>query len=59
MVEFPFDFEPARRRLLQQNIVAGLALTGLYPELDGKYLFCATETISKDVIDLVADEVKP
>lgn len=59
VVEFPFDFEPARKRLLQQNIVAGLALTGLYPELDGKYLFCATETISKDVIDLVADEVKP
>ncbi len=57
-VEFPQDFKPIHERLLQQKIVAGLPLETYYPEMDGCYLFCATETVSKEAMDRIADEVK-
>jgi len=59
VVEFPFDFQPVRERLKQQNIIAGLELGKWYPELAGRYLFCATETATKEILDRVADEVQP
>ena len=58
VVEFPQDFQPARQRLLEQNIVAGLELGRLYPELKGRYLFGITETTSRQDMDRVADEVQ-
>ncbi len=58
VVEFGADFQPIYKRLLAKKIVAGLELGRFYPELAGKYLFCATETVSKDVMDAVAGEVK-
>jgi glycine dehydrogenase subunit 1 len=58
VVEFKEDFQPIYTRLLEKKIVAGLELDKYYPELAGKYLFCVTETIAKEVIDMVANEVK-
>jgi glycine dehydrogenase subunit 1 len=57
VVEFPTDFQPAHERLLAKNIVAGLELGALYPEMGGRYLFCVTETISKQTMDTIAAEV--
>lgn len=58
VVEFVDDFRPAYKKLLKEGIVAGLELGGYYPELAGKYLFCATETVPKEVMDKVAAEVQ-
>lgn len=58
VLEFKDDFKPVFERLVKKGIVAGLELGKYYPELAGKYLFCVTETISKDVIDAVTAEVK-
>jgi glycine dehydrogenase subunit 1 len=58
VVDFKSDFQPAYARLLAQGVVAGLDLGRYYPELAGKYLFCATEKVSKKVMDQVAAEVK-
>ena len=57
VVEFKADFRPIYTRLLEKRIVAGLELGRYYPELAGKYLFCVTETVARDVIDAVAGEV--
>jgi glycine dehydrogenase subunit 1 len=58
VIEFKNDFKPVFDALVERGIVAGLELGKYYPELAGKYLFCVTETISKDVIDAVVAEVK-
>jgi glycine dehydrogenase subunit 1 len=58
VVRFPGDFATIRQRLLARNIVAGLDLGGLYPELGGAYLFCVTETTGKETLDAVAAEVQ-
>jgi glycine dehydrogenase subunit 1 len=58
VVEFDNEFKPVFDSLVEKGIVAGLELGKYYPELAGKYLFCVTETISKDVIDAVVAEVK-
>jgi glycine dehydrogenase subunit 1 len=59
VVEFKDDFRPAYERLLAKKIVAGLDLGRYYPEHQGRYLFCVTETASKEVMDTVTGEVKP
>lgn len=58
VVRFPGDFVKKREALLDHKIIAGLDLGRFYSELDGCYLFCATETVSKEVIDMVIREVK-
>jgi glycine dehydrogenase subunit 1 len=58
VVQFPSDFRAAHQALLQEKIVAGLELGRYYPELQGRYLFCITETTPKAVIDRVVGEVK-
>ena len=55
---FANDFRPAWERLLAKGVVAGLELGDLYPELAGRYLFCVTETISKQDMDAIAAEVR-
>jgi glycine dehydrogenase subunit 1 len=57
VVEFPSDFEPIHRRLLKKKIVAGLSLAPYYSELDNHYLFCVTETSSKEDMDTLVSEV--
>jgi glycine dehydrogenase subunit 1 len=51
-------FEKTRERLLDQKIVAGLPLVSFYPELADHYLFCVTETMSKEELDILIREVK-
>jgi glycine dehydrogenase subunit 1 len=58
VVEFDEDFGVVRQRLLAKDIVAGLDLAHFYPELAGKYLFCVTETVKKEILDVVIEEVE-
>ncbi len=58
VVEFPDGFSEAHQRLFKEKIVAGLELGRFYPELEGRYLFCVTETASRKVLDTVVGEVK-
>jgi glycine dehydrogenase subunit 1 len=58
VAEFPRDFGPVRERLLARDIVAGLELGALYPQLAGRYLFCVTETITRQTMDTIAAEVR-
>ena len=58
VAEFPQDFRPAHARLLAKDIVAGLELSALYPQMAGRYLFCVTETIDKQTLDTIAAEVR-
>lgn len=55
---FDDDFEPVRKRLLDKGIVAGLPLAPFYPDLGKAFLFCATETVSRTLIDEVLEEVR-
>ena len=56
--ELKNDFGAVQKRLMEQKIVAGLHLGGYYGGFDNRYLFCVTETASKDVLDTVIREVK-
>jgi len=56
-VSFDHDFKTVRGRLMQKGIIAGIDLEPLYPEFKGAYLFCATETVSKTIIDELISEV--
>jgi len=58
VVEFKDDFRPVQKRLMEQKIVAGLNLAKYYPGFDNRYLFCVTETASKEALDTVISEVK-
>jgi len=57
-LSFDNGFEEARERLRERGIVAGLKLKDFYPEYEDGYLFCATETVSKDVMDEIIEEVR-
>mgnify|MGYP001818111171 FL=1 len=57
-VVFAADFGSARERLGGKGIVAGLPLASFYPDLGNAFLFCATETVSKTIIDEVLEEVR-
>jgi len=59
VMKVPNGFEKKRKMMINDNcIFAGVALEPFYPELKQHYLFCATETISKDDIDQLAKEVR-
>ncbi len=58
VVEFASDFRPIFERLLEKKIVAGIDLGRFYGDLAGKYLFCLTEIVTKEVIDTLVNEVK-
>ena len=57
-VKFEKEFTPVRERLLDKGIVAGLPLAPYYPDLGNAFLFCATETVSKALIDELLEEVR-
>jgi len=57
VVKFPDGFDKTYDRLLSKMIVAGLPLGRFYPELEGHYLLCVTETLSKIDIDQLVKEV--
>jgi len=58
VVEFGDDFKPVQKRLFEKGIVAGLDLAQFYPDFKNRYLFCVTETASKEALDTVISEVK-
>jgi glycine dehydrogenase subunit 1 len=58
VVEFKDDYGPVQKRLMEQKIVAGLHLGKYYPGFDNRYLFCVTETASKEILDTVISEVQ-
>ena len=58
VAEMPPDFEETYSRLLEKKIAAGLSLMTYYPELKNHYLFCVTETKSKEDIDDLAREIE-
>jgi len=51
VVEFPSGFEATHRGLLEKKVIAGLCLASYYPELANHYLFCVTETMTKEDMD--------
>jgi len=57
VAEMPPDFGNAYARLLEKKIVAGLPLESYHPELKHHYLFCVTETKSKEDLDLLVKEL--
>lgn len=58
VVSFPDGFAKQRRRLLERGIIAGLDIGSYYPEYPNAYLFCVTETVSRNELDEVGDEVR-
>ncbi len=57
VVRFPKGFADTWQTLLEKKIVAGLHLAPYYPELSDCWLMCVTETISKNEIDTLVEEV--
>lgn len=55
-VRFKGDFEPIHRRLREKGVLAGLPLVRYFPELQGCYLFCATEVRTREEMDLLVRE---
>jgi len=58
VVEFPEGFEAVHKGLQEKKIVAGLPLAPHYPELPNHYLFCVTETRTREDMDALVKEVK-
>jgi len=58
VMSFEEDFETVRTRLLHKGIIAGMELGRFYNKYKGSYLFCVTETTSKEVLDTVINEVR-
>ncbi|MCD4741358.1 MAG: aminomethyl-transferring glycine dehydrogenase subunit GcvPA [Desulfobacteraceae bacterium] len=55
----PQDFADKRDKLRNdKGVYAGIRLEKFFPELKNHYLFCATETIKKEDIENLAQEVK-
>ena len=57
-VRFKKPAEKINQSLFQKGIVGGLALERFYPECKGQMLFCATETKTKDELDLLVQALK-
>ena len=57
VVKFPDGFEARYSKLIAKNIVPGLPLVLHYPELEGHYLLCVTETMDKTDLDLLVKEI--
>ena len=59
VMKAPLSFEQKRKDLIKNKcIFAGVELEPFFPELKDHYLFCATETLSKQDIDALAKEVQ-
>ncbi len=57
VVRFLENFEQTYNTLIKKKIVAGLPLVFYYPELDGHYLLCVTEVMTKNHMDQLVKEV--
>jgi glycine dehydrogenase subunit 1 len=57
VMQMPPGFEKTHSRLLEKKVLAGLSLETFYPELKGHYLFCVTETKTREDMDLLVKEI--
>jgi glycine dehydrogenase subunit 1 len=57
VARFPEGFEERYLELQEKGIIAGLPLKRWYPEMDNCWLLCATETSSKEDMDVLIREV--
>ena len=57
VVELPGNHATTYRNLWENHIVAGFPLATHYPELDGSYLLCVTETKTKTDLDELVREL--
>ena len=53
----PDGFDKTYQQLFEKNIIAGVPLAPYYPELADCFLFCATETATREDMDLLVREV--
>jgi len=59
ILKAPAGFAAKRKELAQKhNLYAGVPLESYYPDMPDHYLFCATETVSKQAMDFLAKEVQ-
>lgn len=58
VVAFPEGFEAFHKALEKKKVLAGLPLAPYYPELSNHYLFCVTETRTREDMDALVEEVK-
>nr|WP_319492467.1 aminomethyl-transferring glycine dehydrogenase subunit GcvPA [uncultured Desulfobacter sp.] len=59
VLKAPAGFSAKRKELAQKhNLYAGVPLSSYYPDMQDHYLFCATETVSRQAMDFLAKEVK-
>ncbi len=54
----PSGFKTAYKNLLEKGVVAGLPLAAYYPGMENHYLFCVTETKTREDMDLLIKEMK-
>jgi len=57
VVEFPEGFVKTYDRLVKEKIIPGLPLECHYRELKNHYLLCVTETISKEDMDALVNQL--
>ncbi|MCF8067946.1 MAG: aminomethyl-transferring glycine dehydrogenase subunit GcvPA [Desulfobacterales bacterium] len=57
VVRFKNGFDKKYARLKDKKILAGLPLATFYPELENHYLMCVTETLKKEDMDMLIQEV--
>ncbi len=57
VLSFESDFAPVRETLAAKGIIAGLDISCFYPEMKNAYLFCATESVHRQILDEIAAEV--
>lgn len=58
VAEYPGSFDTIYDRLLEKKIIPGLPLATYFPELANHYLFCVTETKTKEDMDAFIKEIK-
>ncbi|MGA1839296.1 MAG: aminomethyl-transferring glycine dehydrogenase subunit GcvPA [bacterium] len=58
VMKCPDGFETVHNDLLKRKIIAGLHLAPYYPGLENHYLFCVTETKSREDMDALIREVR-
>ncbi|MCW7754434.1 aminomethyl-transferring glycine dehydrogenase subunit GcvPA [Desulfobotulus sp. H1] len=58
VMKAPDGFAAIHAKLMERNMVAGMSLGSWYPELEGAYLFCATETQSREDMEALAEAIE-
>lgn len=54
----PSGFQRQRERLAERGIIAGLDISPWYPDYQNAFLFCATEMVSRTILDEISEEVR-